>query len=65
VHTVKLDDNARRAYDLLMTSSRSAFEALLKHGDDAVMSIYVTVLECITRLRQACCDMYVPVPIGH
>ena len=53
VHTVKLDHASRDAYDALFRSARSAVAAAAAQGDDALLSLYTPVLECILRLRQA------------
>ena len=53
VHSVKLDPASRDAYDALFRSARSAVAAAAAQGDDALLSMYTPVLECILRLRQA------------
>ena len=53
VHSVTLDKNSRDAYDALFRSARSAVAAAAAQGDDALLSMYTPVLECILRLRQA------------
>jgi len=53
-HSVRMDGEERRVYDLLFASARAAFMALDAHGDVAVMQQYTSVLECLLRLRQAC-----------
>jgi SWI/SNF-related matrix-associated actin-dependent regulator of chromatin subfamily A3 len=61
VHAVKLDAASREAYDALFRSARSAVAAAAAQGDDALLSLYTPVLECILRLRQAA-DAAVLVP---
>ena len=43
---------------MLMQSAKAAFNALMEHYDELVMKLYQKVIETVTRLRQACCDVY-------
>eukprot|EP00978_Attheya_sp_CCMP212_P013372 scaffold33647_cov49-Attheya_sp.AAC.2 len=43
-------------HDALFESARAAFEATLLDGDDAALKNYVSVLERLLRIRQACCS---------
>lgn len=57
IRTVRLGEAQRSAYDALAVSARHAVAAaLVSGGDDALLSSYATVLECILRMRQAADD---------
>jgi len=45
----------RQVYDILFQSAQLAFNALDVHGERDLMQQYASVLECLLRLRQACC----------
>jgi SWI/SNF-related matrix-associated actin-dependent regulator of chromatin subfamily A3 len=62
IHSVRLEPHAREVYDALHASARAAVrEALRSGGDDALLTCYRSVLECILRLRQ-CTDAHALVP---
>lgn len=42
-------------YDVLFRSARAAFRAVLAHGETEALKNYMNVLECLLRMRQACC----------
>ena len=54
--TVRMQGKSKEAYSLLFQSARALFRALDLHGDAALMRQYSSVLECLLRLRQACCS---------
>jgi len=48
--------SAGETYSALFESARLAVASLAAAGDGRLLSSYSSILECILRLRQACCD---------
>ncbi|QDZ23851.1 SNF2 domain-containing protein [Chloropicon primus] len=57
---IKLFEGERETYDILFDGAKILFESLLAldQGGTEVMKNYSHVLECLLRLRQACCYKY-------
>lgn len=51
---VRLDEVHREAYDAIFKSASALINSLLADGDQALLSQYSGVLECLLRLRQVC-----------
>ena len=62
IHEVKMFDNERTNYELILKSTGLLLQGLHFYGDAAVLSHYSSILECLLRLRQiCCCDGLVPI----
>jgi SNF2 family DNA or RNA helicase len=56
VTSITVKGRHRETYDVLFRSAKYAFSALAMHGEAALLQRYSSVLECLLRLRQACCS---------
>lgn len=50
------NDHHNRIHQTLFQSARGALQITLSNGDGEAFKVYSTVLEAITRIRQACCS---------
>lgn len=57
VHSITMSKEQRTAYDAIFQSARLVVRAALSAPDAKLTGLYSSVLECILRLRQACCDL--------
>jgi SNF2 family DNA or RNA helicase len=56
VTSITVKGRHRETYDVLFRSAKYAFSALAMHGEAVLLQRYSSVLECLLRLRQACCS---------
>jgi len=56
METIELGKHERDVYDVLLKTGRLLFHSLLNISAREALKNYSHILECLTRLRQACCS---------